>query len=122
MQTTVDVLLERNLLEVFNGQDAGKRREVIEELWSENCVFIDPEGIHRGTKEVDETVGKLLAQFPGYRFTVVRPAQAQHGIGRLGWAYGPPEDPRRITGEDIGVIEDGRIATLYAFLDPPSEG
>jgi hypothetical protein len=115
------VLLERNLLEVFNGVDAMKRREAIVELWSENCIFIDPEGIHRGTRELDEAAGKLFTQFPGYRFSVVGSAQALHGVGRLAWAYGPPDDLRRITGEDIGVTENGKISALYTFLDPPKD-
>ncbi|MEN3335470.1 MAG: hypothetical protein V7641_4835 [Blastocatellia bacterium] len=121
MQKTVEVLLERNLLEVFNVVDAMKRGEMIVELWSENCVFIDPEGVHRGTQELNEAAGKLFTQFPGYRFSVVSGVQALHGIGRLGWAYGPPDDPRRIRGEDIGVTEDGKISALYTFIDPPKD-
>lgn len=119
MEPTTEVLLERNLLEVFNNDDPVKRREIIAEVWAENCVFVDPEGIHRGRREIDETVNGLLAQFPGYRFAVDRPAQAQHGVGRLWWIYGPPEDPRRITGEDVGAIENGKLMTLYAFIDAP---
>src|SRR5262249_60741311 len=99
MKTTIEILLERNLLEVFNNNDAENRREVIAELWEEKCVFVDPEGIHRGRQEVDEAVRGLLAQFSGYQFAIDRPAQGHHGVGRLPWIYGPPEDPRRITGE-----------------------
>ncbi|MBE9179284.1 nuclear transport factor 2 family protein [Oculatella sp. LEGE 06141] len=122
METTIEVLLERNLLEVFNNNNAANRREVIAELWADDCVFVAPEGIHRGRQEIDETVGGLLAQFPRYQFAVDRPAQGQHGVGRLSWIYGPPEEPRRITGEDIGIIKDGKLTTLYAFIDTPNEG
>ena len=121
MKATIEVLLERNLLEVFNNEDATQRRQVIAELWAEHCVFVDPDGVHRGRQKVDEAVSGLLARFPGYRFAVDKPAQGQHGVGRMSWVYGPPEDPRRITGQDVGAIENGRLATLYAFIDAPSE-
>ena len=119
METNIELLLERNLLEVFNGTDVAKRRKAIGQLWAESCVFIDPDGIHRGMQAIEETVSRLLTQFPGYQFAIDRPAQGQHGVGRLRWSYGPAEDPRRITGEDIGVIENGKLVTLYAFIDPP---
>jgi hypothetical protein len=86
-----------------------------------SSVFIDPEGVHRGTQELNEAAGKLFTQFPGYRFSVVGGVQALHGIGRLGWAYGPPEDPRRIRGEDIGVTKDGKILALYTFINPSKD-
>jgi hypothetical protein len=121
MESTIEALLERNLLEVFNNNDAASRREVIAEIWAENCVFVAPEGIHHGRREVDETVGGLLAQFPGFRFAVDGVAQGQHGVGRISWIFGPPESPRQITGEDIGIIQDGRLATLYAFIDPSDQ-
>jgi hypothetical protein len=47
--------------------------------------------------------------------------QVLHGVGRLGWAYGPPDDPGRIRGEDIGVTEDAKISALYTFIDPPKD-
>ena len=119
METKIEALLERNLQEVFNGDDAAKRREVIAEIWAEDCVFIGPDGIHRGRKEIEEAVSDLWARFPGYRFAGGGPVQAQHGVGRVAWTYGPADDPRRITGEDIGVIENGKLVTMYTFIDPP---
>jgi SnoaL-like domain len=120
MSKTLEELLVRNLLEVFNEVDAARRREVIAELWSENGVFVDPEGVHRGAREIDETAAELFARFPGYRFSVAGAVQAQHSVvGRLAWEYGPPESPRRMTGEDICVVEEGRISALYTFVDPP---
>ena len=41
-------LLIRNLLELFNERNGITRRKLLSELWSENAVFIDPEGAHQG--------------------------------------------------------------------------
>jgi hypothetical protein len=35
--------------------------------------------------------------------------------------YGPPDDPQRMTGTDVGVTKDGKLTALYVFIDPPSQ-
>jgi len=42
MEQSVEKIIERNLLEVFNGRDADSRRAAIDELWNKDGVFIDP--------------------------------------------------------------------------------
>lgn len=42
---------------------------------------------------------------------------AQQDSGRLAWAFGPPHEPRAITGLDIAVVNGGPISALYAFMD-----
>jgi hypothetical protein len=37
------------------------------------------------------------------------------------WSYGPPDDPQRLTGTDVGVTKDGKLTALYVFIDPPSQ-
>jgi hypothetical protein len=90
MEQSVEKIIERNLLEVFNGRDADSRRAAIDELWDKNGVFIDPGGVHEG-------------------------------VGRLPWSYGPPDDPQRLTGTDVGVTKDGKLTAVYVFIDPPSQ-
>jgi hypothetical protein len=36
MEQSVEKIIERNLLEVFNGRDAGSRRAAIDELWNKD--------------------------------------------------------------------------------------
>jgi SnoaL-like domain len=119
MQPTVEEILGRNLHEVFNGLDAEMRRAAVRELWCRDCVFVDPEGIHRGTEAIQQSVAELRERFPGFVFSAVGRAQSIHGVGRLSWSFGPPEDPQRITGLDVGVTENGKLSALYTFVDPP---
>src|SRR5207237_9009687 len=49
---TVEILIKRNLHEVFGERDAKKRREAIPQLWTEDCVFIDHSGKVRGHDEL----------------------------------------------------------------------
>jgi hypothetical protein len=113
MEQSVEKIIERNLLEVFNGRDAASRRAAIDELWNKDGVFIDPGGVHEGVEKINAIVEVLFTQFEGYVFSVRGPGQSMHGVGRLPWSYGPPDDPQRLTGTDVGLTKDGKLTALY---------
>src|SRR6202023_1739839 len=56
MEQSVEKIIERNLLEVFNGRDADSRRAAIDELWDKDGVFIDPGGVHEGVEKINAIV------------------------------------------------------------------
>jgi hypothetical protein len=57
MEQSVEKIIERNLLEVFNGRDADSRRAALDELWNKD--------------------GELLfTQFQGYVFSARGPGQS----------------------------------------------
>ena len=87
MEQSVEKIIERNLLEVFNGRDADSRRPAIDELWDKDGVFIDPGGVHEGVEEIDDVVELHFTQFEGYVFPVRGPGQSIHGVGRRPWSY-----------------------------------
>jgi hypothetical protein len=121
MEQSVEKIIERNLLEVFNAKDADSRRAAIDELWDKDGVFIDPGGVHEGGEKINAIVQLLFTQFEDYVFSVRGPGQSMHGVGRLPWSYGPPDDPQRLTGTDVGVTKDGKLTALYVFIDSPSQ-
>jgi len=41
--------------------------------------------------------------------------------GRLAWGSGPHGEAPDYTGWDVIIVEDGRIAALYVFLDQPGK-
>jgi hypothetical protein len=48
MSNSISILLRRNL-DVFGENDPARRRAVIDEIFTEDCVFHDPKtGIYRG--------------------------------------------------------------------------
>jgi hypothetical protein len=115
----IETLLRRNLLDVFDQRDAARRRAAISELFFEDSIFSDPHARHVGYDAIDGAVAALHQLLPGYTFKEFGTPQALQDSGRLAWAFGPPEDPERITGLDIIVVRGDRIAALYAFLDKP---
>lgn len=119
MSTTIERLLIGNLHDVFGEREPIRRRAAIELLFAPQAHFSHPHGRHVGHAAVDEAVSALQAQFPEHTFTALGEVDALEDCGRLAWAFGPPDDPQRITGVDVAIISDGRITRLYTFLDAP---
>ncbi len=120
MSTTIETLLTRNLHDVFGEPDPARRAAAIRALYTPDSVFSDPHGRYVGHHALEEAVTALHAKLPGHVFTVISGPDVLRDSGRLAWAFGPPDDPRRVTGLDVVVVKDDRIAALYTFLDAPA--
>jgi hypothetical protein len=117
MTNIVETLLSRNLVDVFGEPDALKRRVAIAEIWTNNGVFAEPHGRHVGQEALSDAVGQLHKRFPGFVFTAIGSPQAFSDVGRLAWGHGPAGEPPKITGLDVITVHDGRIASLFTFID-----
>jgi hypothetical protein len=118
MSDSIEKLLVRNLHEVFGERDPTRRTTAIEAIFDRDCVFSDPRGRHVGHSGLESAIVALQAQFPDHIFSQIGSVDALQDSGRLVWAFGPPHQPRRITGLDVAVVNAGRISALYTFLDP----
>jgi len=114
-------LLQRNLQEVFGEGDAKRRRAAIDELWTENAALYVPPGVVVGRDAIDKFAGELRATHPHFVYTPTGEPQALHNAGRLAWGSGPRGATPDYTGWDVMIVEDGRIAALYVFLDQPGK-
>ncbi|WP_063684718.1 nuclear transport factor 2 family protein [Bradyrhizobium stylosanthis] len=114
-------LLHRNLQEVFGEGDAKRRRAAIDELWTGNPVLYAPPGIIAGRDAIDKFAGEVRATHPHFVYTPTGEPQALHNAGRLAWGSGPRGEAPDYTGWDVIIVEDGRIAALYVFLDQPGK-
>jgi len=111
-------LMKKNLHGVFSERDAAKRRSMIAKLWDTNAIFIDPEGRWVGHQAINDAAEQLQRRFPDFSFSELADGDANSGVGRLPWGFGPPGEPRKLTGIDVLVAsDDGRISALYTFLD-----
>jgi hypothetical protein len=113
---TVSELLAANLHDVFGNRDAAARRAVIDEIYSEDVVFTDPEGVVRGRDALDEKARALLAQ-AGDDFVFAEEGRqyASAETGAMAWAFGPAGAPVA-RGIDIITVRDGQIATLVTVF------
>ena len=118
MSDTLADLMLRNLSEVFGERDSERRMTAIKNLYSEDAAFFEAEQRFEGREAIGAAVAALQASFPAeFEFTAVAPPARNHDIGRLFWRLGPAGSPPVVTGMDVARFKDGRIRSLYVFLD-----
>ena len=117
MSRSISTLLTRNLHEVFGEGDPARRRATIDEIFTEDCVFYQPRGVHRGRDEVDRVAGAIRATHPDFRYTPTAEPEELHNAGRIRWVSGRPGEAPAYAGTDFIIARDGRIAALYLFFD-----
>ena len=80
------------------------------------CTF--PPGVFVGHDALDKFAGDLRTTHPHFVYTPHGEPQALHNAGILAWGSGPKGDVPDYTGLDVVIVRDGKIATLYVFLNP----
>jgi hypothetical protein len=118
MSHTVSTLLLRNLHEVFGENDPARRRATVKEIYHDDAVFYDPNGVYRGRDEIDRIAGVIKATHPDFRYQPLSPPEVRGDGGRIRWVSGTPGKPPEYAGTDFIVTRDGRIVALYLFFDP----
>ncbi len=117
MDAPIDVLVHRNLMDVFNERDRARRREAIAEVYVEDVEFTDPDGTLTGRDAVDAKVQELLDGAPGLVFSPAGPARRSGDLALLPWRFGPPGQPPVVSGLDVSRVREGRIVSVHTFLD-----
>lgn len=108
----------RKYIESWNDTDATHRRARIDELFAEDCSYVDPMAAVGGRAGVDALIAGVQKQFPGLLFTLSGKVDVHHDQARFTWHAGAPgvSDPA-VIGFDVVVFEGARIKRVYGFLD-----
>ena len=117
MSYTASALLLRNLHDVFGEIDPVRRRATIDQIFHEDAVFYDPNGMYRGRDEIDRIAGAIKATHPDFRYQPISPPEERGDSGRVRWVSGSPGKPPEYAGTDFAIVRDGRIAAVYLFFD-----
>src|SRR5215831_6836808 len=114
---SISTSLTRNLHDVFGENESARRRAAIDEIFTEDGVFYEPRGIHRGRDEIDRVAGAIKATHPDFRYQPIAEPEELGDSGRIQWVSGRPGEPPAYAGTDFIIARDGRIAALYLFFD-----
>ena len=117
MSYSISTLLTRNLHDVFGENDPARRRAAIDEIFTEDCVFYEPHGVHRGRNEIDRVAGAIKATHPAFRYQPIGEPEVTGNGGRIRWVSGAPGQAPEYAGTDFIIARDGRIAAIYLFFD-----
>jgi hypothetical protein len=111
--------LAQRYIAAWNETDPAARSRAVAELFAEYARYVDPLVDAAGPPAIDATIAAVQARFPGFVFRLTGPVDAHHDQARFSWEFGPAgqlEAP--IAGFDVAVRDaDGRLATVFGFLD-----
>ena len=118
MSYSISTLLIRNLQGVFGENDPARRRAMIDEIYTEDVVFYDPnKGVYRGPDEIDRIAGEIRSTHTDFQYRpIAEPEEVGNG-GRVPWVSGRPGEAPAYAGTDFIIARDGRIAAIYLFFD-----
>ena len=109
-----------NLFEVFSERDPKRRLEVIARNYTEDVIWTDPDGTTQGREALNEQAQKLLDRMPAFVFSAAGPVHVSPDLGLLAFNLGVPEQPPAVSGIDVALVRDGRIAVLHTLLSAQS--
>ncbi|NEW41530.1 nuclear transport factor 2 family protein [Nocardia cyriacigeorgica] len=104
-------------LEAWNTTDAQARAAAVERVFTPDATYVDPLVSVAGHEQLAAAIGGVQAQFPGWVFRPAGPIDGHHDQVRFTWELGPVDGPAVVVGFDVAIIADGRIASVYGFLD-----
>jgi ketosteroid isomerase-like protein len=105
-----------NLFAVFNERSAERRLKAIADNYTEDVIWTDPDETTRGQEAMNERAQKLLDGMPDFVFTAAGPIHVSRDLGHLAFNLGVPEQPPAVSGYDVALVRDGRIAVLYTLV------
>jgi 1-acyl-sn-glycerol-3-phosphate acyltransferase len=113
----ISELMLINLFAVFNERDAERRSRAIAANYAEDVIWTDPEGTTRGHKAMNERAQNLLDGMPDSVFTAAGQIHVSRDLGHMAFNLGVPEQPPAVSGYDVALVRDGRIAALYTLVN-----
>ena len=111
-------LMLSNLFEVFSERDPDRRWDVITRNYTEDVIWTDPEATARGRDAFAERAQQFLDGTPDFVFTAAGPVIVSRDLGYLAFNLGVPEQPPAVSGHDVALVREGRIALLYTLAAP----
>jgi SnoaL-like domain len=106
-----------NLFAVFNERDAERRLKAIAGNYTEDVIWTDPDGTTHGHEALNERAQSLLDGIPDFVFTAAGQIHVSRDLGHLAFNLGAPEQPPAVSGYDVALVRDGRIAVLYTLMN-----
>jgi hypothetical protein len=100
----------------ISDRDAERRFEVIARNYTEDVTWTDPDGTTQGHEALNEQAQKLLDLMPDFVFNAAGPVHVSRDLGLFSFNLGVPKQPPAVSGIDVSLVRDGRIAVLHTLL------
>ncbi|RDW58907.1 hypothetical protein BP6252_13383 [Coleophoma cylindrospora] len=113
---TIKDLLIANLFEVFGQRDRTVRYTTIGRIYHRNIVWYEPDRVIHDWEAIDKRAGEILAEAPGFQFSIEGEPIITQNLGVVNWNFGPNEDSELVKGTDIVLVEGGKIKALWTAM------
>ncbi|GGH25571.1 SnoaL-like domain-containing protein [Cribrihabitans marinus] len=99
--------------------DPAKRLELLETVWADDAVYVDPMARVEGRAALVAHIGEVLASTGG-RVEITSRPNAHHDVAHFTWHMVGPDGAILVRGHDMATLDtDGRIARLAGFFGDP---
>jgi len=112
------IMMEDNLNQVWNEKNPDIRLSAIEKIYSATANLYHVGDHVTGFEAINNSVSATQKILPAdFVFTKLKEVIINNNIGRLIWGAGPKGQSPVATGMDIAYFDNGKIKSLYVFLD-----
>src|SRR5260370_16336663 len=114
MSYSISTLLTRNLQDLFGENDPARRRAAINEIFTEDCVFYDPNGgVYRGRDEIDRIAGAIKGTHPDFRYQPIAEPEELGNGGAVQWGSGRPGGAPPYPRTNFTITRDAPLPPLF---------
>lgn len=115
-ESTIRSLVKEHLT-IWNEKDLKKREALMKKVYADAIEMVESHFIAKSHSEINEFIDGLHKKNPNSRFSHIKAIDVNHNIARLYWQNGPSEKPDAVTGMDLFIFENGKVSSLYVFVD-----
>ena len=114
--------LINSYIDAWNETGAGRRRELVARVWTDDGDYLDPLMSGTGHDGIDAMIAGAQEQFPGHRFELSFGPDAHNDRVRFAWRlYGQDAGAPVAAGVDFATLgQDGRLRSVTGFLESPA--
>jgi hypothetical protein len=109
-------LMLANLFAVFGERNPERRSKAIAANYTDDVIWTDPDRTTQGREALNERAQNLIDRSPDFVFSAGGPVHVSRDLGLLAFNLGAPEQPPTVSGIDVALVRDGRIAVLHTIL------
>src|SRR6185312_2185859 len=109
-------LMLANLFAVFGERNLERRSKAIAANYTDDVIWTEPDRTTQGREALNERAQNLIDRSPDFVFSAGGPVHVSRDLGLLAFNLGVPEQPPTVSGIDVALVRDGRIARLYTLL------
>lgn len=109
--------LVNDYLGARNTGHAAERSRLLDLVWTDDGVFVDPVAVKKGREGIEEHAHWFNIHFPGHQYKVASLIDSIHHSARYNWVLVNPSDEILTEGQDVLLFdEEGKIKYVMTYF------